>query len=111
MGAWIMATTVDSETAISFQTSVPSTGGTVSLTREKVVYAIIRPAGTLATLTVNMPSNPQHGDEVVITSEQILTALTLGNGTIIGAVTSLVVGGFARYIYTTEGSAKWFRVG
>lgn len=98
------------EMNISIQRSVPTVGQTVSLTRESIVYALIEPAGTLATLTINMPSSPQDGDEVLIASSQILTALTMANGTLVGTLTTLALGGFARFVYNTA-STKWFRVG
>lgn len=94
----------------SVQKSTPTTGGTITLTREKNVYAIINPAGTLATLTINLPSSPQDADIVTISTSQVLTALTIGNGTIVGTLTTLGLGGFASFMYISNYSI-WFRIG
>lgn len=98
------------ETNLSIQRPVPESGGTVNLTRADKVYALLDPAGTLATLTVNLPSSPLDGDEVTLSTSQILTALTVGNGTIVGTLTTLALGGFAKFVYNTA-SSKWFRCG
>lgn len=64
--------------------------------QNSVVY--LKPAGTLATLTVNLPSNAnsQLGQEVKIISTQALTALTLGQigggATILGAPAGMTAG-------------------
>lgn len=87
----------------------PSTGGTVNMLSGRQVTLTIDPAGTLATLTVNLPSNPQDGDEAIICTSQILTALTVTNGTIVGTLTTLALGGYARFAYSSVG--KWFRIG
>lgn len=72
---------------------------------------LINPAGTLATLTVVLPSGSGmvDGKEISIASSQIVTALTV-TGTIVGTLTALAVGGFARFAYSVT-SSKWFRTG
>ena len=63
----------------------------------------------LATLTIVLPSSPVDGDEVIISTSQTLTALTI-TGTIVGTLTTLNAAGFARFFYSAD-SSKWFRVG
>lgn len=95
---------------VTTQTVTPTTGTTVSINMARKLSFFINPAGSLLALTVNMPSSPQDGDEVNISTSQVITGVTMANGSIINALTSLVLGGFATYVYsTTVGS--WMRVG
>lgn len=93
----------------TIQHVAPATGATVNISTGKTVLAV-DPAGTLATLTINLPSNPGDGKRVKIAASQVITSLTLGNGTIVGAVTSLALGGFAQFVFVGAAS-KWFRCG
>jgi hypothetical protein len=71
---------------------------------------ILNPAGLLATLTVSMPPNPQNGQLVSISSTKAITAFTLNGGTIIGAITTLALAGFAYYVYSSN-TLSWLRAG
>lgn len=95
----------------AYQRVTPATGATVTIA-DKISNLVIRPAGTIATLTVNMPATPIDSQEVVICSSQIITALTIaGNGhTVIGGITTLGVGGFAKYKYVQTDSS-FYRIG
>lgn len=86
----------------------PSTGGTVTLAAG-VYHQIIDPAGTLATLTVNMPAAPTNGQFVDVRFSQIVTALTVsGNGnSIAGNPTSAAVGSQFGCIYRTT-NTTWY---
>lgn len=57
----------------------PSTGGTITVTNN--AYNIINPAGTIATLTVNMPNSPVNGDIVMLKFVQTVTSITFVSGT------------------------------
>ena len=92
------------------QYAAPTTGGTVNISSGGDVALILNPSGTLAALTVNFPSAPVDGDRIVIASSQIITALTMGNGAMVGTLTSLAVPGFAYFIFSTT-AGKWFRGG
>jgi hypothetical protein len=92
------------------QTVAPTTGATVAVTSGRNIILIVNPAGTIATLTINMASTPTDGDQVTVASTQIVTALTMGNGTFVGALTRLAVAGFATYIYHSS-IGKWLRIG
>jgi hypothetical protein len=73
--------------------SQPVTGGTVTLSAT-AYHTIIDPAGTLATLTVNMPASPVDGQVVDFRFSQVITALTIGgNGnSVAGAPTTAALG-------------------
>ncbi len=87
------------------QYSAPSNGSTVTMTQENLV---LDPSGALATLTVNLPTTPYSGEQAVISTSQTITALTLGGGTIIGAVTTLVANTAVRYIFRGS-TSRWYK--
>lgn len=80
-------------TNLSKTVVAPTTGGTVTLSTANR-RTILNPAGTLATLTINMPPTPANGQLQTVSTTQTLTALTVsGNGhTIIGQPTALTAG-------------------
>lgn len=92
------------------QYATPATAGTVTVAANGNTVLFLNPAGTIATLTVNLPSTPSDLDRVTLGTSQIVTSLTLGNGTIIGAITTLALGAFATYIYSSD-TSSWFRMG
>jgi hypothetical protein len=85
--------------------STPTTGGTVNLTNNQ--YNIINPAGTLATLTVNLPSSPSNNDSVYIKYTQSITAVTYGNGTVVDGITAPTAGGLVVLVYDS-GTTSWY---
>lgn len=95
----------------------PSTGSTVSILPHIAggsVFLILTPLATLATLTILLPLKDQcqHGQEVLVHSTQILTALTVdanGAGSS-GAPTTLAAGGFFRLRFDAVNEA-WYRIG
>jgi hypothetical protein len=103
-----MAHTPNSGKTIQYVT--PTTGQTVVLNASRDNTAFINPSGTLATLTITLPSTGVNGDIQTITTSQVITALTLNGGTKVGALTTLVLGGFASYQWSSSGS-KWFKIG
>lgn len=92
------------------QYTQPTVGQTVTVNNTGTINLLIDPAGTLATLTVTMPATPTDGDTVSIGTSQIITALTMNGGTLVGPLTTMALGGFATYIFGGT-AAKWFRVG
>jgi hypothetical protein len=97
-------------TIYSKQYFTPTTGATVTIANADFdIRVILNPAGTLATLTVAMPSSPKDGQRVEVASSQIVTALTMSVGTINGALTTLGVNGFGAWVYDAT-AIKWFRV-
>jgi len=87
------------------QFAAPLTGTTVTVTLGNT-WLLLSPAGTIAALTVVLPAGVD-GQEVLVTSTQIITALTVVG---IGAPTSMVANGFWRMKYNGVMSA-WYRVG
>ena len=73
---------------------------------------VFTPAATLATGTVTMPLAPSDGMTVTISSSQIITALTVSANTgqsIINAITTILAGGTASYIYRLS-NTTWYKV-
>lgn len=102
--------TIDQRLIPTVQYATPTAGQTVTVNSGGHVRLIVNPAGTLATLTIALPSDAQDGDLVELSTSQIVTALTISGGTIIGTITTLAVAGFGRFIYSGTAS-KWFRLG
>jgi len=74
---------------------------------------IIDPAGTIAALTLVMPETPYDGQELTLTFDAVVTALTMTPGTgqtLKGALTAGAVAGFATWRYRATGTT-WWRVG
>ena len=89
------------------QYASPLTGTTVTISAANT-WLILTPAGTIAALTVALPTATDQ-QEVLITSSAIVTALTL-TGTVSGGPTTLSAGGFARFRY--DGVLNtWRRIG
>lgn len=95
-------------TLVSTQYAQPTVGQTVTA-NAGVNALFIDPAGTLLTLTVVLPASPSDGQVFMMGSSQIITTLTV-TGTIVGSLTTMGLGGFARFCYSATAS-KWFRVG
>jgi hypothetical protein len=100
----------DYDAAPTVQYVTPASADTISVTASRNTIVLINPSGTIAALTVNLPSSPLTGDIVTLSSSQIVTVLTVGNGTLVGTLTTLTVGGFARFCYSSTAN-KWFRIG
>jgi hypothetical protein len=75
---------------------------------------IIKPTGTLAAGTINLPDadDAEDGQEVLITCTQIVTALTVAATglNVTGAPTTLAANGFFRMMYDAV-DTTWYRVG
>lgn len=83
----------------------PTTGGTVTLVNNK--YNIINPAGTLATLTVALPSSPANNNIVYIKYTQAVTSVTYSGGTVVGSTGAAVVGGLVVLTYDAV-TTSWY---
>lgn len=93
----------------TIQMAVPASADTISVAPSTTCLVLNHPT-LIALLTINFPSNPPDGQRLIITSGAVVTALTLSGGTIKGGLTTMVVNGFARYIYSS-GAGAWFRTG
>jgi hypothetical protein len=84
---------------------VPTTGQTVSVVNSSI---ILNPAGTLSTLTLQLPV-AVDGQKLYIISSQTVSALTFTNATFAtSAVTALAVGTPVNFIYSAS-SGSWWR--
>lgn len=91
-------------------TASPLTGATIAATTSTHdVTTVLTPAGTIATLTVTMPASPFNGQRFLLTSTQIVTALTLAGGTIVGATTALAVNTAVEYVYVLA-TTSWYKI-
>jgi hypothetical protein len=95
---------------------VPTTGFSIGVPTPvaQQQWMLLQPAGTLATGTITLPLNTAtpDGTEVLITSTQIITALTIGlNGAAAanGAPTTLTANGFARLRFV-QATNSWYRI-
>lgn len=91
------------------QFAAPATGATV-VVEAGDTWLLLTPAGTLATLTVTLPT-ATDGQIVRVTSSQILTALTVGGGsTVNGAPTAMAANGYFTMAYSATLNV-WQRIG
>lgn len=94
----------------SYDYQTPSTGFSYTFAAGTQVL-VMNPAGTLATGTITMFASPSDGMTLRFSSSQIITALTVSANTgqsIVSAVTTLLAGGGAAYIYRSANST-WYR--
>lgn len=94
---------------VSIQYAAPTTGTTVTMT-SGVQSLILNPAGTIATLTVTLPSSPANGAAVDIRSTQQVTAITVqgaGAETITGATGQLNANGRMTFLYRSS-DTTWY---
>lgn len=96
---------------------VPTTGFSIAVPTpvSQQQWMLLQPVGTLASGTITLPLNTAtpDGTEVLITSTQIITTLTISlNGATAanGAPTTLAANGFAhlRFVQSTN---SWYRIG
>jgi hypothetical protein len=100
----------NSEPKNILQYSTPVDAATVSISSVNTSL-VLQPAGALTALTVNFPSSGlTDGGRVEISCTQIVTAVTMGGGTVVGALTALAAGGFAKYVYRLA-NTTWYRIG
>lgn len=96
----------------NYDYQAPTTGFSYTFA-SGVQVLIMNPAGTLATGTITMPASPVDGMVVRFSSSQIITALTVLANTgqsIVGALTTLALGGNAQYLYRQTNNT-WYRIG
>lgn len=92
-----------------------STGFSVTINNSSAsVWLVLTPSGTLAAGTITLPdvANCVESQEILVSSSQTVTALTIGlNGALaVGAPTTIAAGGFFRLRF--EPILKtWYRVG
>jgi hypothetical protein len=98
-----------------YQTSTPSTGNTVAC-NAFITGILFTPAGTLATLTIQLPNTSLDGMEVWVASTQTITAATWQDH---GGTAGNVIGGPSTFGGTNKGcrfvynlaNTKWMNIG
>lgn len=110
----VIAIVSEIEPLIHSQTAyAPVTGDTLTLSVDAAFSSkFFKPAGTIATLTLNFPGG-QDGKTIKLMTSQQITALTLvpdGTDTILEPVTTLGINGFASYTFS-QTYGYWFRSG
>jgi hypothetical protein len=101
-------------TADSTQYASPATGATVTISPPAAggnVFLRLSPSGTLATLTITLPSGPVDKQYIRVFSTQIITALTVNGGTINGAPTTMAAANGTFWLRFDGVSSNWDRVG
>jgi hypothetical protein len=91
------------------QRVVPTTGQTIVVQPGISLLLVASPA-LIAALTITLPANPIDGQRVVIASRSAITVLTVNGGTVYGALGSLALSGFMRFVYNATDNA-WYRIG
>jgi len=93
----------------TYQLEIPLTGDTVTLANKKE-YLIIKPAGTIANLTIALPSTPWDGQTIWIESTQVITTVSLtSSNTILGSTTNLNPLISVKYIYIAPDDT-WYKL-
>jgi len=92
--------------SVALNYAAPLTGTTVSLTGAP--FAVIEPAGTLAALTVALPSSPTDGLAIVIGFTRAITAITWSNGTVAAVAPATIAAGTHVQAVYRAASSRWF---
>lgn len=102
---------------VSTSISTPGTGFNITVPTpvSEQEWMLLQPAGTLATGTITLPINTTtpEGTEVLVTTTQTITALTIalnGASSANGAPTTLAANGFFRMRFVTS-TNSWYRIG
>ncbi len=102
---------------VSTSISTPATGFNITVPTpvSEQQWMLLQPAGTLAAGTITLPLNTgvPDGTEVLVTSTQIITSLTVavnGAAAANGAPTTLAANGFFRLRYVLSQNS-WYRIG
>lgn len=83
----------------------PLTGNTVNLANNS--YNVINPAGTIAALTLSLPSSPLNNDAIVIKYTQSVTSVSYTNGTVVAAVAAKTAGQIDTIVYDST-TTSWY---
>lgn len=91
------------------QRATPVAAATVAIANT-TAGLILEPAGTLATLTITLPTAPRDGQLLFISTIAAITSLTVSGGTFGAnqAPTALAAGESIRFVFQATGS-KWFK--
>jgi hypothetical protein len=98
------------------QYAAPLTGTTVQVTDDSdSIWLILTPAGTLAALTIKVPTlaNSVDKQEILVNCTQIITSLTVDDNdtTVVGAPTTLAAANAFFRLRFDEVLSTWYRIG
>lgn len=98
----------------TLQYVAPATGATVTVAATDR-FVVIKPAGTIAELTVTLPTAAQsaNGDQITVNCTQIVTTLTVAAGagaSVANAPVAFAAGGFMSFVYRTA-DTTFYRCG
>jgi hypothetical protein len=93
------------------QYSAPVSGQTVVVAANNAPFiaVVLEPAGLLAALTITFPVAAYDGQIVALSSTQVVTALTLNGGALLGALTAFAANTPAHYVWVASQN-KWYRI-
>lgn len=107
-------TSMNTNRNLCVQYATPTAGSTITINYQTNAL-LLKPSGTLATLTINLPdaTDVKEGYKVTMSSTQIVTALTLNapNASFpTTVISSLAVGVPVSYVYINQGgNSFWFK--
>lgn len=93
----------------NYAVATPTTGGTVNI-GAGIAKQVLAPSGSLATLTVNMPSSPVDKQTVSIATTQSITSLAItapGGATVSFTTGTLNPGGPLPFVYDSS-ATNWY---
>lgn len=98
--------------ATGVQRVTPTTGQVVGI-KNRTTWVNLTPAGTLASLVLTMPAAPRAHDQVMISSSQVVTSLTVNGGgpgqSVVGGPSAMPANTSVAFRY--DGTSKaWTRV-
>lgn len=105
-----VTSTIDQRLIPAVQYATPTTGQTVSANGSGNVTLLINPAGSLLALILALNASSSDGDVLCFGSSQAVTTFTMSGGTVIGALSTLAIAAFGRYMYSATAN-QWFRIG
>lgn len=91
-GVWFVAAEYGSGVALKEKHTIfaPTTGNTITTINNQ--NNIVNPSGTIAALTIALPSSPNPNDVVKLTFTQAVTVITYSGGTVVGLPTTAAIG-------------------
>lgn len=105
----LIAANLQAQKGITQYSSI--TSGTLTCTNTQQDLMVIHEAGLTLSMTFAFPANPADGQAVTLISPGGITSLniTATVGSVINAITGMVAGSPATYIYYLS-TNKWYRI-
>ncbi len=97
---------IQNKSIVKYQYTTPATTDTIISDGRSLL--VVNPVGSLLVLSIKFPSSPIQGQILNVVFTQIISSLTLLNGTILGGITSAAANSSVKYQYVSEIS-KWVK--